>query len=263
MNQFGYYEFVGFSASAVQPDDLSMLSLDPDTSALLIDFDGTFTDIVDTPGAVHVSAQDSQLLTRLSRRFGDAVAIVSGRNLDDLSRRLHGFEGTIAGGHGSEMRHDGNTLNNAVCDEVRLEHIKKAAFELGIVEPRIIVEEKSFGVTMHYRQHPDMEPKVRNFLDCLIGDDPDFAVLQAKMALEVKPRTVSKALAIEHILRSPRFAERTIVYAGDDETDETAFAYVNEHDGITIKVGEGPTGARYHVESPKAFKDWLRRQLGQ
>ena len=35
MNQFGFYEFVGFSATAALPDDISILSLDPDTSALI------------------------------------------------------------------------------------------------------------------------------------------------------------------------------------------------------------------------------------
>lgn len=263
MQQFEFYEFVGFRPASTAPDDISTLSVDPANSALLIDFDGTFTEIVDTPDAVRVARQDTQLLARLASRFGGAIAVVSGRNLVDVTQRLAGFDGTVSGGHGAELRHDGAVLEQAMCDAERLEHIKNAVFEFSIVDPRIVVEDKTFGVTLHYRQNPEMEGKARNFLDCLIGDDPDFEVLQAKMALEVKPKAISKALAIEHIMRSPRFADRTIVYAGDDETDETAFAWVNEHDGVTIKVGEGPTCARYHVEGPRALKDWLGRLVGQ
>jgi len=263
MQQFEYYEFVGFHPASTAPDDISALSVDPVSSALLIDFDGTFADIAETPDAVSVSRHEATLLNRLASRFGGALAVVSGRNLEDVISHLHGFEGTVSGGHGAELRHDGETLRQAMADAERLEHIKNAAFELGIVDPRIMVEDKTFGVALHYRQNPDMEGKVRNFLDSLIGNDPDFEILQAKMALEVKPRTISKANAVEHIMGTPRFAGRTIIYAGDDETDESAFAFVNEQDGVSIKVGEGPTCARYHAESPRAFKNWLGRIVGQ
>lgn len=259
-HQLAFYEFVGFKPAIASPDDLSHVSIDTDTHALLLDFDGTFADIAATPDAVKVARSDLALLNQLAHRFDDAVAIVSGRNLDDVAAYLSAYEGTISGGHGCEFRENGQTLREAAHDAERLEHIKNAVFELAIVDPRVIAEDKTFGIALHFRQNPEVEGKVRNFIDCLIGDDPDFEIQQAKMALEVKPKGISKAMAIERIMQSDAFRGRTMVYAGDDDTDEAAFAYVNDHDGISVKVGDGPTIAHHRVATPRALKLWLRRQ---
>ncbi len=39
--------------------------------------------------------------------------------------------------------------------------------------------------------------------------------------------------------------------------DEDAFAVVNEMDGMTIKVGEGETVAKFRVPSVAALRRWL------
>ena len=81
------------------------------------------------------------------------------------------------------------------------------------------------------------------------------------MAIEVKPKAVSKASAIERIMQFEAFSGREILYAGDDFTDEAAFAWVNEHGGVSIKVGDGPTVARYRTASPASLKAWLLNQI--
>lgn len=256
-----YYSLVGFKSESTSPDELERLTIEPEKTALFLDFDGTFIDIAPTPDAIRVTNRDKTLLGQLSKHHGGAVSIISGRNLHDIDKHLGDFEGTVSGGHGAELRRDAKQLPAVKCNFERLEHIKNAVQEFAAIDPRVLAEDKSFGIVLHYRQHPELEGKVRDFVKCLVGDDADFEVQQAKMALEIKPKGISKAIAIERIMKFKEFRRRTILFAGDDETDEIAFAWVNEQGGITIKIGDGMTLARYRTRSPASFKKWLRSQL--
>ncbi|OCW59511.1 trehalose-phosphatase [Hoeflea olei] len=255
-----YYTLIGFSPETAAPEDLDSLTLPAQGTALLLDFDGTLVDIAETPSAIKVGARERTLLNDLSKRHDNAVAIVSGRNLHEIDHYLSGFTGTISGGHGAELRHDGEHLPGIECDFEQLEHIKSAVMEFAIIDPRVIAEDKSFGIVLHYRQHPEIECKVRDFLKSLVDDDGDFELQAAKMAFEIKPKSISKAMAIERIMTFEPFRGRTVIYAGDDDTDEVAFRFVNELGGTSIKIGEGPTTARYRTASPATFKTWLRAQ---
>ena len=130
-----------------------------------------------------------------------------------------------------------------------------------MLDPRVIAEDKSFGIVLHFRQHPELECKVREFLTILVGEDDAFELQSAKMAVEIKPKGISKADAIGRIMAFEEFAGRNIVFAGDDVTDESAFSWVNQQGGVTVRIGEGPTCARYRTHSPSTFKAWLLEQV--
>lgn len=259
-----YYEFVGFQSPATQPaEDLADLVIEPQRTAFLTDFDGTLVDIAPTPDAINFTAADGRLLNRASSSFGGAVAVISGRNLADVARYLGAFSGIVSGGHGVELRIDGEIHELATPDPERLEHIKAAVTEYAIIDPRVILEDKSHGIVMHFRQNPEMEARVRAFAECLLEGCGEFELQPAKMAYEIKPKGISKASAIERILETAGFEDRVPLYAGDDKTDETAFRHINELGGITIKIGDGATVARFRTESPATFKAWLGTQISK
>ena len=53
-----------------------------------------------------------------------------------------------------------------------------------------------------------------------------------------------------------------VMYIGDDVTDEDAFAVLDDASGdVTVKVGEGPTGAQHRIDDPDAVADVLLRIL--
>lgn len=258
-NQWDYYSMVGFAPETNRPEDLERLSVSADETALFLDFDGTLVDIAPTPDAIRVDEAVRSLLKQLGRRHKGAVSIVSGRNLKEIEHYLGDSAATISGGHGAELRHGLERVQGITCDTERLDHIKNAVKEFAILDPRVIAEDKSFGIVLHFRQHPELECKVRDFLTILVGQDDDFELQAAKMAVEIKPRGISKADAIGRIMAFEEFAGRKILFAGDDDTDESAFSWVNQQGGVTIKIGEGPTCARYRTQNPSTFKSWLHR----
>ena len=73
--------------------------------ALFLDFDGCIVDIAPTPEAVDVPDCLPSLLVALREALGGAVAIVSGRPIEQID----GFLGTavpaVAGLHGLETAH--------------------------------------------------------------------------------------------------------------------------------------------------------------
>src|SRR5690606_28612257 len=186
--------------------DLDQLNIAAEETALFLDFDGTLVDIAPTPDSVKVADRDRMLLDDLTRRHNGAVSIISGRNLRDIDHHLQGFAGTISGGHGGELRHASESFPGVNCDFERLEHIKHAVMEFAIIDPRVIAEDKSFGIAVHFRQHPELEAKVRDFLTTLVDGDADFELQPAKKAYEIKPKGISKATAIEKILKFREFA---------------------------------------------------------
>ncbi|MEJ0068344.1 MAG: trehalose-phosphatase [Pseudomonadota bacterium] len=60
----------------------------PADAAVFLDFDGTLVEIASTPDQVTVPASLVPLLRSLTDRFSRAVALVSGRPVADLDRRL-------------------------------------------------------------------------------------------------------------------------------------------------------------------------------
>ncbi len=79
------------------------------------------------------------------------------------------------------------------------------------------------------------------------------------MIVEIVPTEVNKGTAITNFMSREPFAGRIPVFAGDDVTDEDGFETVNALDGVSIKIGVGPSCARYRFEDATQFRQWLVR----
>src|SRR5690606_9177485 len=124
-------------------------------------------------------------------------------------------------------------------------------------EPGLLLERKSNAVALHYRARPDLETVCGDAMDELAAVTRGIQIKRGKMVFEAKPALADKGTAILDFLKEAPFAGRRPFFAGDDITDEDAFAAVNKLEGITVKIGPGATIANYRAEATPFFLDWL------
>jgi trehalose 6-phosphate phosphatase len=229
--------------------------------ALFLDFDGTLVEIADQPDGVEVATELPGLLNRLHKALGGAVALVSGRGLDDIDGML-GVPGLAAAGqHGLERRDSEGRRITATIDRAALDEIVASLKPFVAAHPGTRLEPKGMTVALHYRNAPEAEGDARAIVAGLMErHGSGFHVQEGKMVLEVKPKGSTKGTVVEQFLTEPPFAGRTPVFIGDDVTDEDGFRAVNRHGGISIQVGTRlPTDATSRIGSVTELHRWLSR----
>lgn len=231
-------------------------------TAFFFDFDGTLVELAPTPDSICVPPSLIALLAALRHRSHGAVAIVSGRGIDNIDTFLNMPDLPIAGLHGAERRDANGDTQRIGFNDARLLRIER---ELAVVverHPGMLLEIKGAAVALHYRNSPEREGIAREATERLVADYADAYVLQpGKMVFEIKPKGVDKGRALAAFLNEPPFAGRMPVFAGDDLTDEKGFAVVNAHGGLSIKVGAGETSARARLDSVDALHAQIARWL--
>jgi trehalose 6-phosphate phosphatase len=231
------------------------MSLPPENSgwALFLDVDGTLLDIAETPESVRVPDDLKRLLLDLWLRLDGAVALVSGRsiaNLDSLFVPLHGCEVRDASGEITRPGFDPDALR-----------VVRAELEAFVeANPGLILEDKGFGLAVHFRRVPQMSDDVLAFMrrsGQWLG--PRYTLQAGKCVLELRPTGFSKGTSIAEFMRQPPFKGRTPLFLGDDITDEDGFAVVNDLGGLSIKVGDAPTTlAQRRLSGVREVHRWLR-----
>jgi len=234
-------------------------------AALFLDVDGTLLDIAPRPELVRIPAGLPQLLDRLGRERGGALALVSGRPLRDIDHLFRPWAGAAAGLHGAERRRangDRASRRESEADAAAaraLAELRPRLAELTRAIPSTWLEDKGGTLALHYRSVPERQPELRQMTEALLADHPDhLRLIDGKMVLEFQPRHHGKDAAIAAFLAEPPFSGRCPVFVGDDTTDEDGFAEVNRHGGWSVRVGSpAPTAAIYSLPSVAAVHAWL------
>ncbi len=232
-------------------------ALSPETLAVLLDFDGTLVAIADQPGGVVLKEHTVETLARLESVLGGAVAIISGRPIEEIDRIFAPRRLAVAGIHGLERRDAGGRRHDAAYDRAALDAMAETLEAATGDEPGLLLERKPGSVALHYRHRPELAEFCRDRATEAADAHPGARVLAGKMVVEVKLGGRTKADAVEAFMAEAPFAGRRPLYAGDDVTDEDAFRAVAGLGGISIKIGCDETGARYRVAETGAFLDWL------
>jgi trehalose 6-phosphate phosphatase len=226
--------------------------------AVLLDFDGTLVNLRRRPSDVRTPARVKRILERLVQHTNVFVAIVSGRRVQTL-RRLVEVEGLhYFGLHGGERDDRPTSLSENA--RVALEDAKHAVhLDFGNI-PAIWIEDKELSFSVHHREVDTIASECGKaaLLNLLAPWGNALHVLNGSRVWEVLPSEIpGKSSAIEEVL-SELPAGATVVYVGDDGTDEMAFAVLP--DQITVRVGRDPqTCARYFVRAPADVLRFLER----
>ena len=224
-------------------------------AALFLDFDGTLTALRDDPDQCALPDGGAELLTGLSDRLDGALAMVSGRDARDLTRRTP-LGVWRAGNHGGIVLAPGQAEPKEV--PAAPEALVTTAQRIAGAHPGVFVEEKAAVLAVHTRPCPECEPDVLAALEEAVADVPGYKLQHGKRVIELKPQGVDKGVVIERLMADAPFARRAPVFVGDDTTDEDGFAAVARLGGQAVKVGDGDTSARYRLADPDAVWAWLR-----
>ena len=224
--------------------------------AVFLDLDGTLVEIAPRPDAVAPTARLQALLGRLPGATGNAVAIVSGRPVEEVDRLLAPHRLAVAGIHGLERRVAAGAVEQTTVETDWIQDAKDTMERFVASHPGLILENKRVTLALHYRNRPELENTVQDFVANL--DLPaSVESLRGRKVIEVKPRRMNKGEAIRAFMSEPPFMGRTPVFAGDDVTDESGFTVVNELGGVSVKVGDGATGANWRLPGVSDVLDWL------
>lgn len=225
-------------------------------TAFFVDFDGTLVDIAPRPDQVVVEPRVFHLLSALSDKFDQAVAVVTGRPLDVVDGFLAPLKLAVAAEHGS-IRRDASGKVHA--DSRGVEAVEAAATGLQALvdaNPGLILERKQVSVALHYRQRPELAEICKDAVEEAVASNDGLVILPGKMVFELKPAGIDKGVAVRAFLDEAPFRGRVPVYMGDDVTDEHAFEAVNALGGISIKIDGGDTQAQYRTDREGLFA-WL------
>ena len=230
---------------------------DEERAIYFFDYDGTLSYIVSDPSAAVIDDRMRNLLFQLSGAH--RVAIVSGRDMEDLRHFVQLDNLIYAGSHGFRIDGpDGLHMENKAAVELlpKLDDMEQQLRHALLGDLKgVEVERKLFAIAVHYRNAPFGSVKeIRHRVKELTRLQPDFKTGSGKKIIEVKPSIQwNKGSAIEWILESLGHSLKdedvTPVYLGDDITDEDAFRTLSD-DGIGILVGshQRPSAANYRLE---------------
>ncbi|WP_350015907.1 trehalose-phosphatase [Rhodanobacter sp. IGA1.0] len=230
--------------------------------ALLFDVDGTLLDFADDPGSVRVSPALLALLHDVHAATEGAMALVSGRELDDLDRLFERPRWAAIGLHGLELRQASGSFRRVIVPQSGQDHMHREVRALAARFEGVQVEDKQLAVALHCRRAPEQLARLHGAASELMARLPGYELQPGHQVLEFKPAGMDKGRAVTELLQRAPFAGRTPVYLGDDLTDEHAFDAVNRRGGFSIRIGERePSAAHFTLPGPAATEAWLTRVL--
>ena len=230
--------------------------------ALFLDYDGTLTPIVRRPEEAVLSKSMRETVRQLSMRL--PVAILSGRDLEDIRRQVEMDNIIYAGSHGFDISGP-NGLRKEVGAEF-LPMIDLAENELRqkiAAIPGALLERKRFSIAAHYRQASDDGAKaVRKAVNEVAACHRELRIMEGKKVFELQPQIDwNKGRASLWLLEQLSLDRQSLfpIYMGDDVTDEDAFRALRDR-GAGIIVSEHPrqTAANYSLKDVSEVERFLR-----
>jgi len=231
-------------------DRLEALSRSAPHAGIFCDFDGCLAAIVPDPDEARAVRGARLALERLAARFR-VVAVVSGRSVTDLRRRVHARGVRLIGLHGMEELL-GGTISVAPGAERWRAAVERAAARLErdlAGAPGAVLERKGLALAVHFRRADDPE-EVESRAGPMVAEaaaDEGLVVVPGRRILEVRPSGGGdKGDAIRRVIAHESL--HAAMVGGDDVGDIPAFEALN---GLSVAVRVAVVSA----ESPPALTE--------
>lgn len=240
------------------PDLLTSFKAQAGVAGILLDFDGTLSEIVEVPSEATPHAGVADALTRLAQVYR-CVALVSGRSARELVQWL-GPDLDVWGVHGAERSRPGGT--DIVLSPIaapfadRMSRVRDEAQQRvrSLDLPGVLVEDKRVMLALHYRAAQNQET-ARIALEELAGElAAEHGLWQAsgRMAFELRPPVkLSKGDVVDALAREAEL--QAILFAGDDTVDLPGF------DALDRLADEGVLAVRVGVISSEGPPELIER----
>jgi len=226
--------------------------------AFYLDYDGTLVRLAARPADAVPGADIPEIVGALARRRDTTVVIISGRPAADLDRWFGQLPGVwLAAEHGALLREpatgDWRPLRMGADIEWKSQ-VRPILDDFAARAPGSLLEEKEFALAWHFRLvEPEFGGWLANELAAALDQrlaGTELAVLRGNKVIEVRFAWANKGEVAAHV-RSLGPEPGFELALGDDRTDEDMFERLPEQ-AYTIRVGPGPTRARYRLTGPPA-----------
>lgn len=207
---------------------------------LAFDFDGTLAPIVAVPGAAAMREETRHLLAAIGELR--PVVIITGRSVADATPRLHGVRvAAIVGNHGVEPSAAMEGAKRTVAGWRALLDATVGRLE------GVYVEDKVYSVSVHYRNAASPR-RVREALeDARRQLGASVRVTEGHSLVNLIPAGApTKGDAVRRV--EQELSARIVLYAGDEETDEDAFAALDATLSVGVRIGKAERSyARFYL----------------
>src|SRR5215208_1903255 len=228
-------------------------------TAILLDIDGTLLELMPTPREVWVPPGLAKTLNRLLDKTSGAVALVSGRSLNDIDLIFAPEQFPAVGGHGAEMRLSIDSEAVATHAPPMDKELKRRLAAIAKLSPGILLEDKGYSLALHYRLAPHAEKAIYEAVSLIRADLPNapIEVMPGKCVCEIKHSGFNKATGVLELMTHEPFKGRRPIFIGDDVTDESVFAIMPDLRGLAFSVGRRAKGVAHHFDEPRDVREWL------
>ena len=226
------------------------------TPAFFLDYDGTLTPIVQRPEDAEISNEMRETLKQLAARY--TVAVVTGRDLDDVKDFIQLDEIIYSGSHGFVISGPDDLYKEHEKGGEIVELMDKVEKELhGLFDGKaegVQIDRKRYAIAIHYRNAPEKDvPYVFEVVDKMLDQFDGLKTGEGKMVVELKPDIDwHKGKAVLWILEALGLDQKKDVipvFIGDDVTDEDAFkALQGKGIGILVENRGQKTAAKYSLK---------------
>ena len=231
---------------------------------LCTDFDGTLVTFTGVPSQTKLPGETRELLKKLTAVDGLHLAVISGRGFEELTELVPLENASLAGNHGLKIRFaSGSTYKPDIAEEIHetISCLNESVRENFAGKEGIIIEDKGFGLALHYRQFEGDQEEIKDRFRKIWSrhEIPELELIKGAKLLEVRPSTWNKGDAVR--LLQEESEEVPTIYIGDDTTDEDAFAVLREQEfGFPVlvsQVEDDDSLAQYRLANPQEVKGFL------